>query len=652
MNRRQRQRWMVALGLGLVLAVLSLSLVPTAAAQTKTLRWHRWDADIQINTDGTFDVQEVYEIEFIGGDFTFGYRNITIDQFENIRDIQVREGGVAYTENQSESPNTFYWTKNSSEYVINWFYPATRDQTRTFTVEYTVEGGLIIGDNDPETGGDRFFWKAVGGDHAFPIESSTVMVHLPQGATVNTGGSRAPASFGPSSRSQSIAGDQRSVTYIAQNIPANQWFEVGVNFTHGVVPDVKPSWQNAYEREQRQQEVANVVNLFIGAGSVLLLIVGLFGVYLLYMLKGRDPDVGAVPEYLSEPPSDLPPGLVGTLVDEKADMQDIVATLVDLARKGAIDMKETEKSIFGLATSHEFTYHRRDDFEGELRPYEATLIRKMFGAKDKVDLEDLKNKFYTAIPQLQKELYKEAVKEELFPTGPEKVRGRYLGLGIAVIVLAAGAGFCSAAALVDMYAAILCPFIAVGVAGLALAVTSRAMPAKSRHGAEEASKWRAFKEYLKNAERYNELKEATDQFDKYLPFAIAFGLERTWVNKFSRVPNTPMPAWYFPARVPYNPSQRYGRMVPGRAGGSADGVPDLRGDQVRPGPSLDGLSDQMFGGLSSMTDGLFSMLNTTSSVFGSVPQSSGSGGGFSGGGFSGGGFSGGGGGGGGGAGFG
>ena len=144
MNRRQSARWMAAFALASLLAIVSMVLAPTAAAQTKTLRWHRWDADIQINSDGTFDVQEVYEIEFIGGEFTFGYRNITIDQFEDIRNIRVREGGVEYTEDRSEAPNTFYWTKNSSEYVINWFYPSTYDQTRVFTVEYTVDGGLII----------------------------------------------------------------------------------------------------------------------------------------------------------------------------------------------------------------------------------------------------------------------------------------------------------------------------------------------------------------------------------------------------------------------------------------------------------------------------------------------------------------------------
>ncbi len=49
-----------------IAAVLALVLLftPSAAvsAQSKTLEWHTWDANIQINTDGTFRVQETYEI--------------------------------------------------------------------------------------------------------------------------------------------------------------------------------------------------------------------------------------------------------------------------------------------------------------------------------------------------------------------------------------------------------------------------------------------------------------------------------------------------------------------------------------------------------------------------------------------------------------
>ena len=56
--------------------------------------------------------------------------------------------------------------------------------------------------------------------------------------------------------------------------------------------------------------------------------------------------MGLIADYLPEPPSDLPPGIAGTLIDESADMQDILATILDLARRGAIEIEEVEEKGF------------------------------------------------------------------------------------------------------------------------------------------------------------------------------------------------------------------------------------------------------------------------------------------------------------------
>lgn len=77
----------------------------------------------------------------------------------------------------------------------------------------------------------------------------------------------------------------------------------------------------------------SLVNLSLAAFGPLVPIVGLVGLHLLWHSRGRDVPVGVVADYLAEPPSDLPPGLVGTLVDDKVDMKDIIAALVDLARR-------------------------------------------------------------------------------------------------------------------------------------------------------------------------------------------------------------------------------------------------------------------------------------------------------------------------------
>src|SRR5690606_28949831 len=156
---------------------------------------------------------------------------------------------------------------------------------------------------------------------------------------------------------------------------------------------------------------------------------------------------------------------------------------------------------------------------------------------------------------------------------------------------------------------------------------------------------------LVDIERYQNVEEAKAIFSSYLPYAVAFGLERTWVRKFYQV-NTPAPYWYGPyyggpMRQPFGRRRGGVAIIPGGGGccrGGGGGI-DM--------PSMQDVSDGLGGSLQSMSDGMFSMFNEASKVFRPISSSSGGGGrsSFGGGGFSGGGGSFGGGGGGGSRGF-
>lgn len=630
-----------------VLAGLLFMPVP-ASAQDRSLDWKRWDSDIRINADGTFSVKETFEIQFIGGPFSFGFRNIPKKQYESIEGFTVAEADVTYANDYSEAANTFYVSNNGDEYVINWFFPPTTDQTRTFVVEYQVIGGILI--DDP---GDLLIWGVVGDEHAWDIGSSTVTVYMPPGAIIDT--TDGPVSRGTDATT-TVSPDKTSVTFNATNIRTNAPLEVYIRFTHGIVPANPPNWQQDYIFQETTGKTLEVVFVVLG---LLILIGGFGGIYLLWLFKGRDPKGIEVPEYISEPPSDLPPGIVGTLLDEKADLQDVIATVVDLSRRGFMEIEEEEKSLFGIKSS-EFTYRLKPEAGMPEREYEKKLVKGIFGSrtfanllsgdsddsalKTEVALDELQDKFYSSLPDIQKSMYREAVDKGLFPVNPKAVRGRYIGIGIAGVFLSLGAMFCVLPMLNLPVTTLWCPAIALVVASIALAIAGSFMPKKTRLGAEEAAKWKAFKAYMKNIEHYADLEAATERFDQFLPYAVAFGLERHWINTFARVPSTPQPRWY----IPYGayPMTRTGSTTGGfdgkLAGGKIPSGRDLRGDQALPGTGLDRMSSGAFSGLSAMSAGLFSALNTTSSVFKSTPSSSGSsgsGGGFSSGGFSGGGFS-------------
>ena len=637
---------------GLLISVMLLLVLPGLAhAQSKTLYWDRFDFDITVLQNGDVRIVETQEIVFTGGTFTFGSRGIEHDRFSSLKDVQVSEGGRGYDLDNSGAPYTFQVYQDGSEIKIKWFFPTTGDSTHTYTLAYTITGGLRYYE-----AGDQLWWKTVVANRSFAVNHTRVVVHLPEATAIQN-----YDIYGAMGNANEI--DEHTLEFTNQErIPPGEEFEVRVEFTPDVVAGAPASWQAGVDEEQavleQRASVAPIINLLTLVFSLVALVGGFVGLYLLWYNRGRDRPVGLVADYLAEPPSDLRPGSAGTLLDEQADMQDVIATLVDLARRDVVSIEEVEESGFlGIGSKRDFVY-RREEHDEPLSKYEQTLLSKIFKGNSKESrLSDLKEKFYTALPTLKKQLYQEVVDKGFFRRSPERTRSIYAGLGIGGLILTVVVGIISTAALSTYTALAICPSLGLGAVFLGLVLLSRYMPRKTPEGAEAAARWNAFKRYLENIEKYTDLQEAKDIFDKYLPYAIAFGLEKSYVRKFSQV-RTPAPTWYYPVGVPYGTYRRRpGYPASGEGGGRGPGQAapaGLPGGREGAGtPSLDTMADGMFSGLDSMSQGFFSMLDSAGNTFGSRPRSSsGSKGGFRGGGWSGGGGFGGGGGGGGSAGFG
>ncbi|HHH41487.1 MAG TPA: DUF2207 domain-containing protein, partial [Chloroflexi bacterium] len=277
-------------------------------------------------------------------------------------------------------------------------------------------------------------------------------------------------------------------------------------------------------------------------------------------------------------------------------------------------------------------------------------------------LTRLRAKFYKAIPGIERELYDELLRRGYFRAPPDRVRQRYKRAGVISLVVSVVLG-CFLLALTSRYTDVaICPSIGLVGTAVALIVVAKHMPVKTRKGAEETARWRAFKRYLEQIELYTDLKEAADLFGEYLPYAVAFGIDRSWMRKFQRVEEAQVPSWYRPRLVPVPVPVPVGTLA-------SDARPAGKASPAKA-PSLDGLSQGLGASLDQMSRGLGRMLDTAANVFTSRPKPSpsssssrsgsswsssswsSSSSSWSSGGWSGGGFSGGGGGGGGGGGFG
>lgn len=640
------RRLQMIVGLLAVVGWLLTLLAGPVHAQDKSLYWETYDVDITVLPNGDFRVVETQELVFTNGTFRFGIRTIPTQFVSGISDVAVSEaGGLVYRASPSNEPFTFNTYTTGEDFNIRYNFSPTSDASRTMVIEYTVSGGLLYYD-----GGDQLVWIAAPASPNFPIQHASATVHLPAGATVDNYDASGPQG------TASVIEDGQGVRFEASQPmrAGSSDFRVRVQWPHGIVAGQPSTWQTAMDRQDAIEPVANVGVLALTA---ILLIGGLLGLYLLWYSKGRDAVVKLPAEWIAEPPSDLPAGMVGTLVDEQAETKDVIATLVDLARRGVLAIQEeTSPGAFGIGQKREFIYHLENPAL-PMRPHEALLIDKLFDGDQEKKLSDLREKFYQVMGQVRAGLYKTTFEEGYFTANPERVRSTYAVLGVVALAAALAVG-CLALILLGQYSPLaLCIPVALAAPAIGLVVLARYMPRKTDKGAEEAAKWLAFKRYMQDLEKYTKVDEVKEIFDKYLPYAIAFGLENSWIQKFARVDTAP-PPWYYPGPYMGPRPRRYIWWGAGPAYAPV-GVPTgspAEGGLGKP-PSMGDMSRGLGSSLSSMSAGLGAMLTSAAATLTSRPTpqmgsgswggSSWSGGrGFSGGGWSGGGGFGGGGGGG------
>jgi uncharacterized membrane protein len=302
-----------------------------------------------------------------------------------------------------------------------------------------------------------------------------------------------------------------------------------------------------------------------------------------------------------EPPEKMGPAEVGTLIDGSVDPRDITSVLVDMAVRGYVKIVETEHKGFIMSTKdYEFQLLKSRDQWTDLTDYERTMMDTVFGGGNSTMLSSLRNHFYTAIPTIKTGVMSALKAKGMYTLDPDSAKG-YWGMGLLMIILPYAA--LQVMGVADFFNSIPLVFLC-GILSLAILILiGRLLSATSMKGARTQVQIRGFQEFMNRVDADRLKRMPPDTFEKFLPYAMALGVEHRWAKAFEGIIQNP-PSWY----------QSY------------DSHP---------------FTTFLF------INSIGSMTQTASSTFVSAPRASSSGSGFSGGGgggFSGGGFGGGGGG--------
>lgn len=598
------RRSLMAAAATLVVAAAACLTLP-AAALAKDWRIQNMEVVVDVQEKGDVRVQEDVTFYF-EGPYTYVGRVIPTGNLDGIEQVQAFQNGQALPRGTGQG--TFDYFREGSNLVIQVNFDL-HDTAATWTFSYLAKGGIHFFDE-----GDELRWYVFDAETPVVIEHASATVRLP--SPVASDKMTAAIDTGIAVSKEVVSPEPGVLRFEGSDFPAYTRFWLVAGFPKDVVKFVwTPKRVAAF--------IVPKVGFVLPILTFLLMLV-------IWSRRGRDDPAAVYAKYVTEPPSDLKPALAGALVDERVEVREIIATIVDLGRRGFLQITDEREGTW-VFKKNKTTFTRLQP-TGTLQGYEKAVANAVFGDKEVVDTDDLKEKFYTHVDPITKEVYEEVAAAGLFPRDPSSTRTRWRILGFLVL-----AGLVGFAVLLSITGVPGWGWMLVGgvVSGLIVLGFARVMPQRTAAGAQETRKWEAFRNYLNDLTRYQDLATARETFEQYLPYAIAFGVERDWVRRFEQL-QLPAPTWYVPMGFP-NSTTGPVLADTGPAGPTVlpTGIPGGGG-------GLGGLS------LDSISDGLFSSLNSMSNTLTSRPSSSGSGSGAwgGGGGGFGGGFSGGGGGGG------
>ena len=253
--------------------------------------------------------------------------------------------------------------------------------------------------------------------------------------------------------------------------------------------------------------------------------------------KGKDPRVKKTIIAQYEPPDNLRPAEVHLIIKQAIQPKDISATLIDLAVRGYLKIKEVKKGIFKRKDYELIKLRDFRNFSEDLRGFERELLKSIFGLEEKIRVSDLKNKFYTLLPFIIKKVYSGISHFKYFVSDPQKITKKWLAIGTTIIFFSV-LPFMFISSLGFIF------FVSLLSSGILFLIFSPFMPKRTKKGTEAYWHSLGFKEYINTAEKYRvQFQEKENIFEKYLSYAIIFGLAEKWAKAFEGIYTTP-PSWY------------------------------------------------------------------------------------------------------------
>lgn len=485
-----------------------------------------FNVNVNVQSDGRIKVEEAIDYDFASYQKHGIYRDIPLfktntDGKKYILDISE----LSVTDEQGRG-YPFKRTKNSNGDLSLRIGEPNRTITglHRYTIRYIVSGALTYFSDH-----DELYWNVIGTQWSVPIETATAQITLPkriEGSSLKLAcytGAQSSTTSNCTYQSTSDSSSTTRVSYTATgDLGSYEGMTVVVGFPKGIAATFEPRLYVPFQETWYGKFLIFLLTTLLSIASLLWYVVYPVWIVIKWFRHGRDPSgtqlgevKGSVRAWFDPPKAGnrvLTPAETGSLVDEKVDIRDLVASIVDLARRGYMKIEERKKDDFYLRKKKDYVS------DNDLQPFEYELLSAIFSSEDEVRLKD--KYMSTTIVKVKDQIYKKLVTDGFFPKNPQSIRTFY-----TVITVLALMSFNLALFIVSL-------------------VFGRAMPIKSVKGVEASYIAKSLKNFLSSQERQLTF-QANKQmmFEKLLPYAVAFGVEKIWAKRFEDIALKD-PDWY------------------------------------------------------------------------------------------------------------
>lgn len=474
-------------------------------------------SDITVKTDATIDVKEKItfspsnSIQRHGLEWQIPYV-YSVKAFR--RNTEIRFNNVVYyplNNPELKTYNLYSRTDENGWVILRIGSPEGYiSGIHVYEIDYTLKysGISYFKEND------EIYLNIIGPGWRIPIESAYANITLPSkplDAICFTG------IDGSTEQHCNITETEEGINIrVSRRLEPYEGYTFAVKLEKGVLKDTT--------NEER------LVFILANIGILLPIPIGIF-LFGFLRKKYKNEKLTVIPYY--EPEKDMDSLLAGILISNRFNPKYITAVLIELATKGYLKIREYEKK------KYEFVKREKDG--KDLPVHLKTLFDAIFAHGDVVPVKKLTNFYYTA-SKVHIEANQYIKEKGIFSNDILKRKTVFTVITILVMFGAIiSTGFFIKISAIGWMLGIL-------FSGLLLLLFSLTIDIKSKEGNKKYYYLLGMKMYINTAEKHriefhNDPRRYNEVFERLLPYAMIFGLEKKWAKLFEDI-YTQTPDWY------------------------------------------------------------------------------------------------------------